>query len=110
MSPGVESSAVFKDHFSDNSADYATYRPAYPEELFAWLAAQATGRERAWNLDRLEGYLATWSAVKAYRRAAGQDPLQGLRPRLESAWLASGVSLATPKNIKWPLSLRLGRI
>lgn len=253
------SEAGFKDHFSGNSADYAAYRPAYPAALFAWLAARAPGRERAWdcatgsgqaalglaphfeavvatdasadqiaqarphpwvsyrvapaeasglaptsvdlvtvaqaahwfdlpafhaevrrvlrpdgvlalwcyerlqvepaldevieafysqvlgpywpperrqveagyrdldfpyrefsaptfamqaawNLDQLLGYFATWSAVKAYRHALGRDPLQELRPRLESAWLASGVSLATPKNIKWPLSLRLGRL
>lgn len=63
-----------------------------------------------WNLDQLMGYFATWSAVKAYRRATERDPLPDLRARLVSVWLASGVSLATPKNIKWPLSLRFGRI
>ena len=32
---------VFKDHFSSNSAAYAAYRPNYPSELAAWLAAAA---------------------------------------------------------------------
>lgn len=70
----------------------------------------AFAMETVWNLDQLMGYFATWSAVKAYRRALGQDPLPALRDRLAPLWLASGVSLATAKNIKWPLSLRLGRI
>jgi len=73
------------------------------------LPAPTFAMQAAWNLDQLLGYFATWSAVKAYRRAEGQDPLPDLGSRLASAWLASGVSLATPKNIKWPLSLRLGR-
>ena len=63
-----------------------------------------------WNLDQLMGYFATWSAVKAYRREVGQDPLPELRTRLAVAWQASGVSLATAKNIKWPLSVRFGRV
>ena len=64
----------------------------------------------AWNLDQLMGYFATWSAVKAYRRETGQDPLPELLERLAAPWLASGVSLATAKNIKWPLSVRFGRV
>jgi SAM-dependent methyltransferase len=69
----------------------------------------AFAMEATWTLDQLMGYLATWSAVKAYRRTLGQDPLPDLRNRLASVWQASGVSLATPKTIKWPLSLRFGR-
>lgn len=74
------------------------------------LPAPAFAMEARWTLDQLMGYFATWSAVKAYRRDLGQDPLPVLRERLASIWLASGVSLATAKNIKWPLSLRFGRI
>lgn len=72
--------------------------------------APAFAMGTAWNLDLLMGYFATWSAVKACRRALGQDPLPALRNRLAEAWLASGVSLATAKNIKWPLSMRFGRL
>lgn len=39
----------FKDHFSAQAPDYARYRPAYPAELFAWLAAQAPARDAAWD-------------------------------------------------------------
>jgi SAM-dependent methyltransferase len=38
---------MFKDHFSRQAADYARYRPGYPDELFEFLADQAPARERA---------------------------------------------------------------
>lgn len=41
--------AGFKDHFSVLAADYARYRPRYPAQLFADLAAVAPGRDRAWD-------------------------------------------------------------
>jgi ubiquinone/menaquinone biosynthesis C-methylase UbiE len=41
--------AEFKDHFSGHAADYSTYRPTYPAELFNWLAEQAPARELAWD-------------------------------------------------------------
>ncbi len=31
--------AAFKDHFSGHAADYRAFRPSYPPELFAFLAA-----------------------------------------------------------------------
>jgi len=39
--------AVFKDHFSDQSAQYARYRPDYPRELFRFLAGNCQGHELA---------------------------------------------------------------
>lgn len=58
-----------------------------------------------WSLDQLMGYFATWSAVKNYRAELNQDPLPALRASLEARWISNGGR----KNIKWPLSLRLGR-
>ncbi len=40
---------TFADHFSAASADYARYRPDYPDRLFAYLADRAPGRRRAWD-------------------------------------------------------------
>ena len=37
----------FKDHFSRQSAAYSRYRPAYPESLIEFVAAQAPGRRVA---------------------------------------------------------------
>ncbi len=39
----------FKDHFSDVAAQYASFRPHYPDALFDWLAGQAPARTLAWD-------------------------------------------------------------
>ena len=39
----------FKDHFSDKSANYAKYRPRYPDTLFAHLAGLCDGHDLAWD-------------------------------------------------------------
>jgi SAM-dependent methyltransferase len=39
----------FKDHFSKQAADYATFRPRYPQELFEYLESVAPGSELAWD-------------------------------------------------------------
>lgn len=38
-----------KDHFSERAAEYAVYRPRYPAELFAFIAASAPRHELAWD-------------------------------------------------------------
>jgi SAM-dependent methyltransferase len=39
----------FKDYFSEQSADYAKYRPRYPAALFEYLASLTDERELAWD-------------------------------------------------------------
>ena len=39
----------FADHFSARAADYARFRPRYPDALFAWLSSVAPARRRAWD-------------------------------------------------------------
>ena len=39
----------FKDHFSRQSADYAKFRPTYPQELFDYLGNIAPTRRLAWD-------------------------------------------------------------
>jgi SAM-dependent methyltransferase len=39
----------FKDHFSKQAADYAKFRPRYPQELFDYLGKIAPSRELAWD-------------------------------------------------------------
>lgn len=38
-----------KDNFSTASDNYARYRPAYPDSLFAYLQTLLTGNENAWD-------------------------------------------------------------
>ena len=39
----------FKDHFSGHAADYRTFRPTYPPELFTFLASLVPTHELAWD-------------------------------------------------------------
>ncbi|HEY6050877.1 MAG TPA: class I SAM-dependent methyltransferase, partial [Thermoanaerobaculia bacterium] len=39
----------FHDHFSGHAADYARYRPDYPEALFSYLASLAPDHRLAWD-------------------------------------------------------------
>src|SRR5438132_5354114 len=39
----------FKDHFSGLAAEYAKFRPHYPDELFEYLALISPRRELAWD-------------------------------------------------------------
>ena len=39
----------FKDHFSKQAADYARFRPGYPQELFDYLVSIAPSRRLAWD-------------------------------------------------------------
>ena len=39
----------FKDHFSNQAADYAKFRPRYPREMFEYLGSVAPDRQFAWD-------------------------------------------------------------
>lgn len=39
----------FKDHFSTQAADYAKYRPTYPDKLFDYLASLVPDKHKAWD-------------------------------------------------------------
>jgi SAM-dependent methyltransferase len=45
----VERGTTFKDHFSRQAADYAKFRPTYPQELFDYLGNIAPSRQLAWD-------------------------------------------------------------
>ncbi|WP_129021843.1 class I SAM-dependent methyltransferase [Edaphocola flava] len=47
-----------KDLFSQHSADYARYRPQYPEALYKWLADQVPAADHAWDCATGNGQLA----------------------------------------------------
>lgn len=49
--------SAFKDHFSSHAAAYATYRPAYPPELVAWLSSIASATKTALDVGCGSGQL-----------------------------------------------------
>ena len=67
-------------------------------------AAPAFAIRVEWSLQRLIAYLSTWSAVKRYHTAQGQDPLPTLQAELAPLW--GDAECARP--LDWPLFLRVG--
>jgi SAM-dependent methyltransferase len=58
-----------------------------------------------WTLDAVVGYVGTWSAVGAYRKARAHDPLPELRAALAEHW----GDPAAPRRLTWTMSVRAGR-
>jgi hypothetical protein len=73
---------------------------------FEEIIAPAFAMEMEWNLEHLQGYLGTWSAVREYEKQQGEDPLALIADELAAAWGDPERKL----RIKWPLSLRVGHM
>ena len=54
---------TFKDHFSQQAADYAKFRPRYPRELFEYLGNVAPSRQLAWDCGTGNGQAAVGLAA-----------------------------------------------
>ena len=59
-----------------------------------------------WDLERMVGYLSTWSAVKRCAKETGRDPIAEFAPRLADAWGDPDMK----RTVSWPLVLLAGRI
>lgn len=71
----------FKDHFSEQSSDYAKYRPRYPSALFEYLASLGEERELAWDCATGNGQAALGLAAH-FAHVIATD---ASAPQLESA-------------------------
>jgi SAM-dependent methyltransferase len=60
--------------------------------------------EEDWDLERVLGYLGTWSAVQRYVLARHEDPLPALQQELAAHWPPQG-----SRRLRWLVHLRLGR-
>ncbi|MDB4905952.1 MAG: ycgJ 3 [Gemmatimonadetes bacterium] len=72
---------------------------------FEELPSPPAQMEHHWELAQLMGYLGTWSAVAAYRKQRGSDPLALVRERFERAW----GNPSQLRAVRWPLHLHLYR-
>jgi len=62
--------------------------------------------EADWELERVLGYMRTWSASQRYHAAHGKDPIDLVRDDLERAW-------GDPQrrvHLRWRLHLLVGRV
>ena len=63
---------TFKDHFSKQAADYAKFRPRYPQQLFVFLSTIAPSRQLAWDCGTGSGQAAVGLA-SAFDRIIATD-------------------------------------
>ena len=59
-----------------------------------------------WNLDRLVGYLGTWSSVQKFKDKHNADPIEVVIRDLRRTWGPS----EDEKEIHWPIHMRVGRV
>lgn len=62
----------FHDHFSEGAADYARYRPHYPDALFAAIAERSPARRLAWDCATGSGQAAS-SLANHFDRVVATD-------------------------------------
>jgi SAM-dependent methyltransferase len=79
---------------------YSTLPFPFPE-----LEPPILAMEEMWSLAQLLGYVGTWSATQRFREAVGHDPLHQLGQDLAQHW----GDPSSPRPVRWPLSLRVGR-
>ena len=84
---------LVENGYTDMPFPFVT-QPAIPE--FAMSAH--------WTLPRLLGYLRTWSAVRRYSDATGNDPVAPLAKQIEQVW----GNPEQARAVAWPLSIRIG--
>jgi SAM-dependent methyltransferase len=63
---------AFKDHFSSIAAQYAEFRPLYPDELFEYLASLVVTRKLAWDCACGNGQ-ATLPLAARFEHVVGTD-------------------------------------
>lgn len=73
---------------------------------FAPITAPRLEIRKAWTLDELLGYIATWSAVRALREASREDILLRFAEDLALLW----EDPAQPREVCWPVTMRVGRV
>ena len=56
-----------------------------------------------WTADAMLGYLRTWSACQRYLRERGIDPVAAIEEPLRGHWGPE------PREVRWPIALKIGR-
>jgi SAM-dependent methyltransferase len=82
-------------------AEYATL--PFPFERMPTPTFEMTAR---WDLWHFIGYMRTWSGVMLMEKALGTEPMESLQHELEALWGPKGSS----RDIRWPLTVRVGKI
>ena len=73
---------------------------------FAEVSPPALAMTRDWSLADLLGYVGTWSAVRNAETSLGREPLDRFGRELGAAWGEP----ERRREIRWPLSMRIGHV
>jgi len=73
---------------------------------FAELKPPELSLEASWTLAEFIGYIDTWSAVREAEKSAGRQPMIDFADALARTWGAAD----RRRVIRWPLSMRVGRV
>jgi SAM-dependent methyltransferase len=73
---------------------------------FAEIAAPPFAMRLLWTLPQYLAYLRSWSASERHRQATGRDAVTAASAAMAAAW----GDPAQPREVRWPLSLRVGRV
>jgi SAM-dependent methyltransferase len=73
---------------------------------FEPVEAPSLALEHRWNAEQLLGYVGTWSAVQSLKKAGRGEDLTRFGEELRTAW----GDTSEERLVRWPLSLRLGRV
>jgi len=73
---------------------------------FEELASPPVAIEVLWNRDDLVGYVDTWSAVRQAEKVLGRRPIREFQGNLAEVWSDP----EERRTVRFPLSLRVGRI
>jgi hypothetical protein len=111
IAPAID--PILKDYYANVLAGYWPERFQYLENRYRTLPfpfEEITPPEfemqADWGLDQLAGFLDSWSATRRYQQARGQHPLSVIWQELLEQWGEP----ARRRAIRWPLTLRVGRV
>jgi SAM-dependent methyltransferase len=73
---------------------------------FEEIEAPALEMSASWNLADFTGYVRTWSGVQGLEKAEGRAPIETFEADLGRAWGPADAR----RPVRWPLSMRVGRL
>lgn len=110
VTPSID--AIVNHYYSDVVGAYWPAERALVEKFeelafpFPEMAAPRFEMEAEWNVDRMIGYLRTWSATQRFMAANQRDPLEDVEGDLRAAWDEA----APLRRVVWPLTVRVARV
>ncbi len=110
---GEEVNACMQSFYRDTIGPYWPPERTHVEDgyrslpfPFPEIPAPSFDMTARWTLAELLGYLRSWSATVRYVAARGFDPAEALEQELAPRWGGT----AYRREVRWPLSLRAGRM